>query len=91
MLMVFLLMELGRSLYFDRAEWRHVFLLFAIGRTEHSEQRLKAIQNISNNKLLHSCCLLMLETHAQTVPYDVAAKARGGRHGRGGNHEGTAG
>merc|ERR1712014_54985 len=30
MLMVFLLMELGRSLYFDRAEWRHVFLLFAI-------------------------------------------------------------
>merc|ERR1712154_620588 len=30
MVMVFLLMELGRSLYFDRAEWRHVFLLFAI-------------------------------------------------------------
>merc|ERR1712088_668764 len=30
MLMVFLLMELGRSLYFDRAEWRHVFLLLAI-------------------------------------------------------------
>ena len=33
MLMVFLLMELGRSLYFDRAEWRHVFLLLAIGKT----------------------------------------------------------
>ena len=33
MVMVFLLMELGRSLYFDRAEWRHVFLLFAIGRS----------------------------------------------------------
>ena len=34
MVMVFLLMELGRSLYFDRAEWRHVFLLFAIGRSD---------------------------------------------------------
>ena len=37
MVMVFLLMELGRSLYFDRAEWRHVFLLFAIGRLQFLE------------------------------------------------------
>merc|ERR1712119_202470 len=72
MLMVFLLMELGRSLYFDRAEWRHVFLLFAIG-------------------IYTICCLLLLETHAQAVPHDVAAQARGSRHGRGGNHEGTPG
>ena len=37
MVMVFLLMELGRSLYFDRAEWRHVFLLFAIGMLQFLE------------------------------------------------------
>ena len=55
MLMVFLLMELGRSLYFDRAEWRHVFLLFAIGRTEHSEQSFCGLRPFSIFLIINYC------------------------------------
>ena len=41
--LIFLLMLLGYSLYCLRAEWRHVFLLFSIGKNEYIEK----IANVS--------------------------------------------